>query len=1017
MRPTDLTPTEQLLYSRFYKNSQIVTNVSQTSFQIQNVTPNLMHRYYSVLTTTVSFFTTVSPSCFLVARPRVSIFRSDNMSRLIVKGLPKRYGDDELRKLFSQYGDVTDARVVKTPQGQSRCFGFVGFRLKQHASRAHSAMKRVYIDTCPVKVDFALALGDPALPRPWSRYSKGSSQYDRQHPRADNSDKHSPTKSRGKRSRAPDSDTGPKTSDRKDVKRSDDKVEKVNDDFAAFEEVLAPASRRVQTVSGVRAKEKTQFVTSRKNGEKGSVVERKHVTFDSDDSEVDDDHAYQDLPNETTIRIENEDTDPAKAGNVTALDSAVSDMDYFKSKIASSTSMEPIDEPQSDSAHPQSAPRKETVAVPANTTVDGYESSEDTDEERDRGKDSNGSGVSNVIKKSSNDTGNDVAKENGKNRFGTDTEDQPNPGETGRLMVRNLAFSLNEDELEKTFESFGDVAEVHIVRNASDGKSRGMGFIQYAVPENAARALVALDGSFLSGRILHVLPARPKLHQSGANVNGNPKYVERENPGSSTFKTSRADEQKKAAESGNDNEAQYAMHMSKDAIADVAAARHGVSKAELYGASRGESGIAAVRLAIAEASIQGETRAFLVQNGLNVDIVERMAKDNLTEPESGQRKRRSRTAFLVKDLPAGTTESELQRLFQSYGKLKKLLVVPSGLLGVVQFTTASSAKVAYNNCAYSKFKGSVIFLQWLPDEVFEVKQRESSSDADNETKLKASSPSITPQNKQVLKTLEGSKNEDDDDFDGGNGASVYVKNLSFETRDDGLRSHFETVLRRRPELVSSLRSAKVALKRGPEGKESSQLSMGFGFLEFRNHEDAKGAVKIGQNSSLDGHELKLQISHNKDDRKRGDSNKRKRSSSKGKAGPKLIVRNVAFEATRKDIRQLFASFGQLKTVRMPSKMDGSHRGFGFVEFVSKNEAIAAMDALSAAHLYGRHLVIEFADETQDSARSVAELQERAAVQFASKRRRVDGVDSDHKQRPVAHEEKDDDAMMHDELYA
>lgn len=35
---------------------------------------------------------------------------------------------------------------------------------------------------------------------------------------------------------------------------------------------------------------------------------------------------------------------------------------------------------------------------------------------------------------------------------------------------------------------------------------------------------------------------------------------------------------------------------------------------------------------------------------------------------------------------------------------------------------------------------------------------------------------------------------------------------------------------------------------------------------------------------------------------------------------------------------------------------GKHRGFAFVEYVTKQEARNALEALSNTHLYGRHLV-------------------------------------------------------------
>jgi RNA recognition motif-containing protein len=45
---------------------------------------------------------------------------------------------------------------------------------------------------------------------------------------------------------------------------------------------------------------------------------------------------------------------------------------------------------------------------------------------------------------------------------------------------------------------------------------------------------------------------------------------------------------------------------------------------------------------------------------------------------------------------------------------------------------------------------------------------------------------------------------------------------------------------------------------------------------------------------------------------------------------------------------------------MPKKFDGSHRGFGFVELVTRQEAANAYKALANTHLYGRHLVLQWA---------------------------------------------------------
>jgi len=68
-----------------------------------------------------------------------------------------------------------------------------------------------------------------------------------------------------------------------------------------------------------------------------------------------------------------------------------------------------------------------------------------------------------------------------------------------------------------------------------------------------------------------------------------------------------------------------------------------------------------------------------------------------------------------------------------------------------------------------------------------------------------------------------------------------------------------------------------------------------------------------QGTVLDGHALVLQLSHNA--KKAGGSDSRV-SATKGKteskeSSTKIIVRNVAFEATRKDLQQIFNPFGQV----------------------------------------------------------------------------------------------------------
>jgi multiple RNA-binding domain-containing protein 1 len=125
---------------------------------------------------------------------------------------------------------------------------------------------------------------------------------------------------------------------------------------------------------------------------------------------------------------------------------------------------------------------------------------------------------------------------------------------------------------------------------------------------------------------------------------------------------------------------------------------------------------------------------------------------------------------------------------------------------------------------------------------------------------------------------------------------------------------------------------------------------------------------------LDKHKVQLQLARQKASNSTAGKNKAKEK----EKGTKVVVRNVAFEATRKDLMGLFGPFGHIKSCRLPKKFDGSHRGFAFVEFVTKQEAENAMDGVGGIHLYGRRLVVEYAAQGEEEG--LTELRAKTAQQ-------------------------------------
>lgn len=77
----------------------------------------------------------------------------------------------------------------------------------------------------------------------------------------------------------------------------------------------------------------------------------------------------------------------------------------------------------------------------------------------------------------------------------------------------------------------------------------------------------------------------------------------------------------------------------------------------------------------------------------------------------------------------------------------------------------------------------------------------------------------------------------------------------------------------------------------------------------------------------------------------------------------LFVGNLPYSASEDTIRELFAQFGTVEGVRLPTdRTSGQPRGFGFVEMTSEEDARRAMAGLSGYNLDGRDLRVDLAEE-------------------------------------------------------
>ncbi|SPJ81312.1 related to MRD1 [Fusarium torulosum] len=502
---------------------------------------------------------------------------------------------------------------------------------------------------------------------------------------------------------------------------------------------------------------------------------------------------------------------------------------------------------------------------------------------------------------------------------------------TSRLFVRNLPYSATQEDLRAAFEQFGTLEEVHLPVSNS-GTSKGFALILFTEPSGAVEAFQALDGTTFQGRILHIIPASAKRDT------GLDEFAISKLP----LKKQNMIRKKQEASASTFN--WNALYMNQDAVNTSVAERLGVSKSELLDPTSSD---AAIKQAIAETSVIQDTKAYFAANGVDL--------------EAFKSKKRGDTAILVKNFPYGTTIDELRKLFEESGPVLRVLMPPSGTIAIVQFSQPNYAKSAFGKLAYRRIGDSVLFLEKAPSDIFR-----GGDQLDQAVSLK-DRPAPTVQNLSVNDLLSrGDKPEEDLET-----TSLFVRNLNFSTSTSRLAETFQS--------LDGFVSARVKTKTDPK-KPGQTLSMGFGFVEFRTRSQAQAALKVMDGHVLDEHALAVKASHKGHD---AAEERRRDDKAKKTAGQrtKIIIKNLPFQATKKDIRSLFGTYGQLRSVRLPKKADYTPRGFAFADFVTPREAENALNALRDTHLLGRKLVLDFAEaEAVDAEEEIAKMQKKVGGQ-------------------------------------
>ena len=511
-----------------------------------------------------------------------------------------------------------------------------------------------------------------------------------------------------------------------------------------------------------------------------------------------------------------------------------------------------------------------------------------------------------------------------------------------RLYLRNIPFEITEDDIREKFEKFGEINEIHIPINYKTNKSFGYAYISFETIESSIMAINKMDGQYFMGRKLHISIAEEKYNKPESELKI--KFNQKDKSSYKKEKTTKLKLNYKDETNWN-----Y-LFLNQNAVIDAVAKRLKIKKENLFSQNNADI---AVQIAAMETTIINETKEWLKQQGINLDILKGKRQDCV----------RSKTIILVKNISNKTKKDVLQNLLERYGNLVRFLLSPSNTLAICEYVNKKHAENCIKHLSYYELDGEPLYLEFAPEGLIESKK-------DNNKDIKEEKEKT----KEIINISESEDEEEKEegiDLLEGQGKILFVKNLDFSTNEKQLKKFFE----KKDYIVKKVEIAK-------HNKDGKNVSSGFGFVELKDEKMVLKAMKNLQGALLGGHSLKLSISKSANEKKDFLKNKRKRETelndydyeNENISNNKLLIKNIAFEANKEELRKLFKVYGQVKNLRLPTKLDGNHRGFAFVEFMSHEEAQKAFKELQNTHFYKRKLIIEWAK--QDN--TVEEIREKTS---------------------------------------
>ena len=229
-----------------------------------------------------------------------------------------------------------------------------------------------------------------------------------------------------------------------------------------------------------------------------------------------------------------------------------------------------------------------------------------------------------------------------------------------------------------------------------------------------------------------------------------------------------------------------------------------------------------------------------------------------------------------------------------------------------------------------------------------AKKEESSDSSDDEKPKKV----ITEKDEEK----EDEKEANEGDLPANAYEELFVRNLSFNTTQEGLAEFFGK--------YGDVEEVKILTDR------TTGKSRGIGFCKFYEKASAVKAMKDSENLELDGRNIQIRYSNDDSHKTGGNGNQGNRGGNRSNfQGTKysIFVGNLSFKTNENSIKKYFSDCGNVIEVRLAKNEDGRLKGFAHVDFDSK-EGVENAIKKNGQEFEGRNLKVDESTPRQGGSR-------------------------------------------------